>query len=53
MSKQKVSETLTIKASASKIFDLICDPKKHLELDGNGQLIGPFRHVSAAISSKE
>jgi hypothetical protein len=40
MPKQKVSETLTIKASASKIFDLICDPKKHLELDGNAQLTG-------------
>lgn len=40
MSNKKVSETLTIKAPASKIFDLLCDPKKHLELDGNGQITG-------------
>ena len=35
-----VSEELLIKASAKKIFDLLADPTKHLELDGNNQLTG-------------
>ena len=35
-----VSVSKTIKTTPDKIFDLLCDPRRHSEIDGSGQIKG-------------
>jgi len=45
-SSQPVVVSRQIKASASKIFQVLADPARHIELDGSGMLRGAASHAS-------
>jgi uncharacterized protein YndB with AHSA1/START domain len=50
MADERVTLTRTIAAPASKIFTLVTDPAKHVEIDGSGMLEAPIdAHRIAAV----